>query len=207
MATWMKRTFTAEGVTEYPPGPNLRHLIETFGGSGAVVLCIDVSASMRGAELRAAQKGGRGFIADAASGGYRVGLILWNHGVVGSVPPTDDLKRVQGVLDGAHAMGATHLAPALELAQSMLLDVDATDRVCVVFTDGSLLDQHEAERRASMLKASGIRILTIGLGSAAARGLDTIASGDHPTTMAATADSLATDMQRIAGGLTVKKRR
>lgn len=89
----------------------------------------------------------------------------------------------------------------------MLLTTDVTDRVCVVFTDGALSDQSEAEGRAAQMKSGGIRILTIGLGGAAARGLDAIASGDQPMTTASTADTLATDMQRIAGGLSVKRRR
>lgn len=207
MATWMKRTFNAEGVTEYPAGLNLRHLTEKFGGSGAVVLCIDVSGSMAGAELREAQKGGQGFISDAGAGGYRVGLVLWDHEVVASVAPTDDLARVRAELDRGRARGGTRLAPALELAQSMLLTTDVTDRVCVAFTDGALSDQSEAEGRAAQMKSGGIRILTIGLGGAAARGLAAIASGDQPMTTASTADTLATDMQRIAGGLSVKRRR
>lgn len=207
MANWMKKVYNAEGVTEYPAGPNLRHLIDKFGGSGAVVLCIDVSGSMGGDRLGEAKKGGTGFINDAAGGGYQVGLILWNHTIADFIPPTAGVANVQRKLDAAVASGATELAPALKLAHSMLMAVDVTDRVCVVFTDGSLMDQDEAERAASLLKADGIRILTMGLGNTAADGLAGIANDDTPTTTTTSAETLAGDMQRMATGLAASKKR
>jgi Mg-chelatase subunit ChlD len=206
MSTWLKKVYNAEGVTEYPTGPNLAHLKEKFGGSGAVVLCIDVSGSMVGPNLAEAKKGGTGFINDAAGGGYQVGLILWSTEIAASIAPTSDTAVVQRKLDAARVVAGTKLAPALELARSMLMAVEVTDRVCVVFTDGSLHDQREAERAAARLKADGIRILTIGLGSAAARGLNAIASEGPPTTASST-ESLASDMQQLATGLVSRKKR
>ena len=207
MANWMKKAYNAEGVTEYPPGPNLKTLVEKFGGGGAVVLCIDVSGSMSGRPLEEAKKGGTGFINDAAGGGYQVGLILWGSTITDSTPPTTEAAKVQQKLDAAAISGATYLAPALELARSMLMGVDVTDRVCVVFTDGSLMDQDEAECAASLLKADGIRILTIGLGNTAAHGLATIASDESPTTTTTSAETLAGDLQRMATGLSRRQRK
>jgi len=206
MATWMKKVYDAEGLTEYPVGPNAKYLADKFGPSGAVVLCIDVSASMSGRNLREAKKGGTGFIDDAAAGGYQVGLILWSTKIAASIPPTLDIAAVQRKLDAADVVAATYLAPALELAHSMLMAADVTDRVCVVFTDGSLSDQRQAEGAAALLKADGIRILTIGLGNEAARGLDAIASGE-PSASASNADTLAGDMQRMASGLVASTKR
>lgn len=207
MSTWLKKVYNAEGVTEYPVGPNLKYLTDKFGGSGAVVLCIDVSGSMVGTNLSEAKKGGRGFINDAAGGGYQVGLILWSTQIAAAIAPTADTAVVQRKLDAAQVVAGTKLAPALELARSMLMAVDVSDRVCVVFTDGSLQDQREAERAAALLKADGIRILTIGLGSAAARGLSSIASEGQPPTTASSTVSLASDMQQMATGLVARKKR
>lgn len=207
MSTWLKKVYNAEGVTEYPVGPNLQYLKDKFGGSGAVVLCIDVSGSMVGKNLNEAKKGGRGFIDDAAGGGYQVGLILWSTQIAASIAPTADTAVARRTLDAAQVVAGTKLAPALELARSMLMALEVSDRVCVVFTDGSLQDQREAERAAALLKADGIRILTIGLGRTAARGLSSIASEGQPTTTAASTASLAGDMQQMATGLVARKKR
>lgn len=207
MSTWLKKVYNAEGVTEYPVGSNLKYLKEKFGGSGAVVLCIDVSGSMAGANLKEAKRGGRGFIKDAAGGGYQVGLILWSTQIAAAIPPSPDTAMVHRELDGAHVVAGTKLAPALEQARSMLMAVDVTDRVCVVFTDGLLQDQREAERVAALLKADDIRILTIGLGRTAAHGLDSIASEDQPPTTASSPQSLASDMQQMATGLVARRKR
>ena len=206
MASWMKRTFSAEGVTEYPPGSNLAALQTRFGGSGVVVLCIDVSFSMSGDPLEQAQRGGRGFIEDAVAGGYSIGLVLWDHEILDAVHPTRDAARVHRALDAATARGGTQLVPALTLAERMLMDSDATDKVCVIFSDGSLTDQDDAEAAASRLRSQRVRLLTIGLGPVASRGLDPLASPSQPATTTSTAKTLAHDMRQMAAGLKRKNR-
>lgn len=202
----MKKSFTADGVTEYPPGPNLAHLRTRFAGTGAVVLCIDASGSMGGTRLDEAIKGGTAFIDDAAAGGYLVGLILWNTDVALSVAPTKDAADVAERLRQAEVSGGTALTPALREARSLLTATAANDQVCVVFTDGELFDTENAVAEAARLKATGIRILTIGLGDAAAQGLNAIASDDSPPTTTSTESSLAADIKGLATGLSVRSR-
>src|SRR5699024_6692299 len=132
MATWMKRTFDAEGVTEYPAGPRLTELSRRFRSSGAVVLCVDVSFSMRGTPLREAQRGGNGFIDDAVDGGHQLGVILWADQVEDFAEPTTDASRARAVLNAAEVSGTTELTPALKLAEKLLSSTRTDDQVCVV---------------------------------------------------------------------------
>lgn len=206
MATWMKRRFDAEGVTEFPAGPRLAELSQRFRSTGAVVLCVDVSYSMAGEPLREAQRGGEGFIDDATDGGYEVGLVLWGSDVRASAAPAAEVRRARDVLRAAEPEGSTNLNPALEAAEKMLRATGSDDQVCVVFTDGVFGDTRSAVETANRMKAQGIRILTIGLGRAAARGLEGIASDEAPEPREATATSLAHDLRAMATGLTPRKK-
>ncbi|MDN5892792.1 MAG: VWA domain-containing protein [Nocardioides sp.] len=206
MAGWMKRTYDAEGVTEYPAGPLLAQVTKGFSSSGAIVLCIDVSYSMKGRNLDEAKKGGRGFLDDAVAGGYQAGLVLWSSKVDVAVSPSPDGHAARRALERASVSGMTNLAPALKSAGEMLAATGADDQVCVVFTDGVLTDADEAIRRAEQVKAAGVRVLTIGLGGIAAQGLDDIASEQEPPTRETTTASLAADMRQIASGLSLRRK-
>lgn len=206
MSGWMKRSYDAEGVTEYPTGPLLAQVTKRFSSSGAIVLCIDVSYSMKGRDLDEAKKGGRGFLDDAVAGGYQAGLILWSSGVDVAVSPTPDGQAASSALARASVSGTTKLAPALKRAGEMLAATEADDQVCVVFTDGALMDEDRAIRQAEQVKAAGIRILTIGLGGIAAQGLDEIARAQEPPTRETTTASLAADMRQIASSLSLRRK-
>ena len=77
MASWIRRAFSAPGLTQIPAGPQLPALQGRFGGT--VMLCIDVSGSMDGAPILEAVRGGRQFVAEAVAAHYKVGVMLWNH--------------------------------------------------------------------------------------------------------------------------------
>jgi Mg-chelatase subunit ChlD len=98
--TWIRRSFTAPGLTQIPPGPNLRAVQERFGGT--VMLCIDVSGSMSGSPLIEAVQGARQFVTEAVAAHYKIGVILWDDGRARrgadsrrheSAPRTDSLPR------------------------------------------------------------------------------------------------------------------
>ena len=57
MPGWIRRSFTAAGLTQIPPGPHLGALQGRFGGT--VMLCIDVSGSMDGMPIMEAVRGRR----------------------------------------------------------------------------------------------------------------------------------------------------
>ncbi|KUF06679.1 hypothetical protein AUL38_11675 [Leucobacter sp. G161] len=205
MTTWMKKVIEAEGVTEFAPGPHLKKLEERFGGSGAVMLLLDVSGSMSG-NMRAAITGALGFVEEATGGGYLVGAALWHTRVEDYVAPAPDATAVRQLLEGASPMGGTNISSALELAGDLLMKIDVTDRVVAVFGDGDLGDEDAARAEAHRLTRHGIRIITLGLGSASAAALSVISTESLPTA-AATTTTLSDDIRGLARGLSVRKQR
>lgn len=195
----MKKVFSAEGVTEYPPGPELERLRATFQQNAAVYLCIDVSGSMRH-HLDEAVKGARSFLAEAVGGGYHVGVVLWNESVRGITGLSRSSHEADMMLARANASGGTRLVPALTEASARLMAFDAADRVIAVFGDGQLSDQEEAQACARALARRGIRILTLGLGEEVASSLASLDSEGGEARVAHTA-SLSQDIQGLGAGL------
>lgn len=198
-AGWIRKSFSSNGVTEYPVGPNFEKLRARF--RGAVVLALDVSGSMAGDSIVKAVSGSRRFIDEAVAGGYWVGAILWHHGVEDHVAPAVDPSDAHRLLKRAVAAGGNDAVPFLSLAHRQLMAVDAGDRVVAIFGDGDLGDRHRAEVKAAELVRDNIRILTCGLGEGSARELATI-STEAAVTRVATSDTLADTIAAMAKGLT-----
>jgi len=204
MAGWIRRTFNADGVTEYPVGASFERLRSSFGG--AVVLALDVSGSMVASDnIRKAVAGCHRFIAEARAGGYQVGLILWHHDIDGAVPPSLDDAPARRLLDRAVAGGGNLAEPFLTRAHADLMALDVGDRVVAIFGDGDLGPRAVAEAKAAELVADNIRILTCGLGDGSASELAVISTESTsagPRT--AQPDSIADSIASMARGLRLK---
>ena len=201
----MKKIIEAEGVTEYRPGPHLARLEARFDASGAVVLLLDVSSSMH-SDMESAIRGALGFVDEASEGGYQVGAALWSTEVEASERPSKDIAQVKELLRGARAWGGTNATPALLWAGSELLALDVKDRVIAIFGDGDLGDEERAKAIGSGLAAEGVRIITLGLGSASAQALSVVATeAEHVGE--ATHSTLSEDIRGLARGLTMRKNR
>jgi hypothetical protein len=113
MADWIRRSFTAVGLTQIPPGPCLRALQSRFGGT--VMLCIDVSGSLHGAPVLEAVRGARQFVAEAVAAHYSVGVTLWDTDVVALAEPSaadgSATSQLLGTVTGAY--GGNNLFPPL----------------------------------------------------------------------------------------------
>lgn len=212
MANWIKRAFASNGVTEYPVGPGLEDLQHRFGGS--VVLALDISGSMSVRDagpdhsmerLGQAVLGCRAFVEEAIGAHYSVGLILWNHGIAGSVPPSGSPGAVLELLSSAATAGGNNAVPFLGLAHQMLMASPAGDMVVAVFGDGDLGNPAAAQAKAAELVADNIRILTCGLGDASARTLAAI-STEASEPRAATGESIIESIAGMASGLRVNLR-
>ena len=210
----MKKVFSAEGVTEWKPGPHLDLLTKRFGQSGAVMLLLDVSGSMAArsgfrTHLSLAVDGCGGFIDDAIGGGYHAGLVFWSHDVQAHVLPSEDGNSARSLLKRAGAYGGgTNVLPALRLAGELLLDIDVSDRVIAVFGDGDLGDAKAAKECAAELASQGIRIVTLGLGDASAEALAEISTETADTAPRGTTSStMSADIQGLARGLIGRKKR
>lgn len=177
MATWTKRRFASQPVTESPPGRNLERLQASL--SGVVVLALDVSSSMSGISLSEAKNGCDRFFDEAVADGYSVGALLWSTQVAGSAPITRDGKDARDLVAASTASGGTNVVPALNDAHRMLMAWPAADRVLAIFGDGDLGNESEAKRVAAELRADGIRIITCGLGMGSAERLAVISSEEN----------------------------
>ena len=197
--TWIRREFTAAGLTQYPTGQALRALQDRLGGS--VVLCLDVSSSMEGTRLKQAVRGSKRFVDEALDAHYEVGIILWNSGIADRTGFRRDAPKLKRFLRGAASAGGTNIVPALDLAEQML-DGRSGDLVVAIFGDGHLGDPHRARVRAAELQEKDIRILTCGLGGASSESLDEISTESREAPRAAaTQDDLPDAIASMASAL------
>jgi uncharacterized protein (DUF58 family) len=199
MATWIRRSFTAPGLTQIPPGPHLPDLQARFGGT--VMLCIDVSGSMAGTPIAEAVRGATEFVSEAVAAHYKVGVMLWNTDVVGLAEPTPDgaaASRLLAAVDGA--AGGNYLIEPLR-ACHQILDRFTGDRVVALFGDGDLTPKAEVLVKVAQMKAENIRFVTRGLGPAAAREFGEISSEEPSTAEVERIEDLAAGIAGMAASL------
>lgn len=166
MASWIRRAFSAPGLTQIPPGPHLSRLQDRFGGT--VMLCIDVSGSMDGTPILEAVRGARQFVAEAVAAHYKVGVMLWNHQVESVCEPAADGKAALSVLAPVdRAWGGNDLLTALNHCHQ-ILDQFTGDRVVALFGDGDLTPKAPVLVKVAQMKSENIRFVTRGLGTYAA---------------------------------------
>lgn len=167
MASWIRRAFSAPGLTQIPPGPHLSSVQGRFGGT--VMLCIDVSGSMDGTPILEAVRGARQFVAEAVAAHYKVGVMLWSDQVENVCEPTPDGKAALALLAPVtHAQGGNDLFLALNHCHQVL-DRFTGDRVVALFGDGDLTPKAQVLVKVTQMKAENIRFVTRGLGPHAAR--------------------------------------
>ncbi|MGH3156085.1 MAG: vWA domain-containing protein [Streptosporangiaceae bacterium] len=166
MTSWIRRSFSAPGLTQIPPGPRLDAVAGRFGGT--VMLCIDVSGSMNGMPITQAVDGARQFVAEAVAAHYRVGVMLWNHRVEAVCEPGTDGAASLDLLAGVRsALGGNDLLIALTHCHQILGRFTG-DRVVALFGDGDLTPKDQVLVKVAQMKAENIRFVTRGLGSYAA---------------------------------------
>lgn len=198
MAGWIRKAFDGLGITQSPTGPYLDELRACFGGT--VVLMIDVSGSMSGQRLQEAAQGGWAFVDEATEAHYSVGLILWDHGVEGSVPPEINGASVRELLRDVSSAGGTDLYPSLVHAHEMLTGLRG-DRVVAIFGDGDIGSPRRVLDKVAQMKGEGIRFVTRGLGQASAQQFAEISDEEIEAVQVESVDGLATGIASMAQNL------
>lgn len=194
--TWIRRSFTAPGLTQIPPGPHLGSIQDRFGGT--VMLCIDVSGSMSGSPLAEAVRGARQFVAEAVITHYRVGVILWDDAVAAVAGPTSDGLAATHILGAARIRGGTNLLPGLTNCHEILGGFIG-DRVVALFGDGDLGPQRDQVlARVARMKAENIRFVTRGLGAYSAQVFGEISDDDPSSATIADVINLADGIANMA---------
>lgn len=207
MSSWVRSNFDGIGLTQSPPGKYLDVLQRQYGGT--VLLCIDVSSSMRGEPLRQAVKGGEQFLREAVDAYYTCGLVLWNHTVHKYAAPDTRHTKVLGTLQHAHSSGGTDLADTLRATKKLFQPMGG-DRVLCVFGDGDIGDPGIVVPLARELCAMGVRIVVRGLGRGATANLERLlCPGATETDSQVIEDvkSIGSGIASMAVGLTAMRRR
>lgn len=207
MTDWVRRNYDGAGPTQYPVGPHLAAVQEPY--LGKVLLCIDVSGSMGtrepgGTRLQLAVAGARRFVAEAVEANYRVGLVLWNHGIYRSVSLSRDPTSILTGLDQARTAGGTNVAPALRLGVKQLADLTG-DRVLAIFGDGDLGPTRPALAAAREARDRGIRIVVRGLGKRAAAELSRIATEAAGDALISSGSAIEAGLASMARHLTLRR--
>lgn len=202
MADWIRRSFTAAGLTQIPVGPHLGALQGRYSG-GVVMLCIDVSGSMHGKPITEAVRGAKAFVAEAVRARYKVGVMLWNTRVVDLADPTPDGEAALKLLDRTRgASGGNHLIGPLSHCHQILGQfLDEPDRVVALFGDGDLTPKDQVLREVAQMKAENIRFVTRGLGKAAAREFAEVSSQEEADVEVNGVDELADGIATMATSL------
>lgn len=199
MTGWIRRSFTAAGLTQIPPGPHLDAVQGRFGGT--VMLCIDVSGSMDGMPIREAVRGAKEFVAEAVAAHYKVGVMLWNTQVVGLAEPTTDGIAARQLLEPVNrASGGNDLIGPLQQCHA-ILDQFTGDRVVALFGDGDLTPKQRVLAKVAQMKSENIRFVTRGLGLAAAQEFGEISSEEASTARVRGVEDLAAGIAGMASSL------
>jgi molecular chaperone DnaK len=128
-----------------------------------VALIMDCSGSMYGKNLTDAQSAAKAFARRTLEVPNRqVAVIAFPGGVRTST--TDSFDQVERAIDGLTPIGSTPLSDGLHDARDLLRPRAGVQRVFVVLTDGHPDDPEGTVAEVHRLKASGARLITIGVG-------------------------------------------
>ena len=155
--------------------------------AGTVLLAFDVSNSMKATDvaptrLAAAQAAATGFV-ERQPGSVDVGVLIFGDQALLTQAPTDNHAAAEAAIGRASASGGTSLGQAILVALSTItgkpvsLPADGQapttstlgywpSATIVVFSDGQQTGGPDAEAAAELAAAAGVRIQTVGVGTA-----------------------------------------
>jgi len=128
-----------------------------------VALVMDCSGSMYGRNIDDARAAARSFAERTLEVENRqVAVVAFPGGTRSAL--TSDMGRIQTALDSLTPIGSTPLSDGLHDARDLLRPRAGVQRVFVVLTDGHPDDPDATVAEVHRLKASGARVITIGVG-------------------------------------------
>ena len=169
---WLGRILVASGVVALAAltlavgGPHL--IARVPAKDAAVVICVDTSGSMRSTDVEptrwdAAKAAARTFI-DKMPAGTRIGIVAFSGGASLVAPLTTDRDEARAGVDRLpEPNGATAIGDALAIAGQVLPPLG--HRIVVLLTDGVNNRGADPQAVAQDLKARGITVYTIGVGT------------------------------------------
>lgn len=167
-----------------PPAP------ETVREHLTVYLAFDVSGSMSGEPLRAAQNAALAFLSNCDISTTSVGLISFSDSVHVDVEACQNVKKIERAIDALEC-GRTGYGNATDPFDELRhrLKGQSGRRFAIVLADGVWSDQREAVRKAVQCHEQGIEVVGVGFGGADAAFLREISTSDE--------NSIFTDLSRL----------
>lgn len=131
-----------------------------------LVLVLDRSGSMTPERLSYMKQGAKR-VAErfCAAEGCRVGLVTYSGTARTEVPLTNQRSLLQTAIDTIRPGGTTDHAAALSCAHSLFDPASFRRQAVLLVTDGDTTGRENPSHAAHLLKADGIRVLAVGLGS------------------------------------------
>lgn len=167
-----------------PPAP------ESVREHLAVYLAFDVSGSMSGEPMRAAQKAAHAFLANCDISATSVGLISFSDSVHVDAEACQNVKKIERAIDDLEC-GRTGWGNATDPFDELRgrLGKQSGRRFAIVLADGVWSGQEEAVRKARLCHQEGIEVVGVGFGGADEAFLRDISTSD--------ANSIFTDLSRL----------
>ena len=140
-------------------------------------LVIDVSGSMFGQPLNAAQRAAHDFMKNTDLGHCSVGVISFADDVIVNIEAGQNARSIGRAIDRLEVRGGTSANPFVDILR--LLGRVAGRRFAIVLTDGQWFQARTAIKTARACHDVGIDVIAIGFGEADRRFLDAIASSSE----------------------------
>lgn len=137
-------------------------------GEVDVALIVDQSGSMSGAAIAAAQAAAVSFLSELDPRGAQVSLVAFSTSASVLSPLTNDLRRVVRSVAQIQSGGTTTYTAGMDAAYGELTGPSArrnVPKVIVMMTDGNPTDRVDVTATVNKLKAAGISMYMIGLGT------------------------------------------
>ncbi len=129
----------------------------------SVVLLMDCSGSMYGANIEEARKAALSFIERSLGPNRQIAVVAFPGGVI--CPLTGDGGKLESAVRGLTPIGSTPLAEGLLAAREMMKNRAGVQRIYMVLTDGHPDDPEAAVAEVNRIRTSGGRVITIGVGT------------------------------------------
>jgi Ca-activated chloride channel family protein len=138
-------------------------------------------------------------------GGSRIGVVSFDSDVTLDQPLNTNTNALKAAINNLIAGGGTDTTQAFQTAQTALTDSNpGSKKILIIFTDGLPNDPTTANAAATAVRAAGIEIYAIGLGTTNSITLNNWATppADTHVVIAPTPDQLITAFQNIATAIT-----
>lgn len=134
-----------------------------------IVLVLDASGSMSGTPMNETKSASHKFVDTVLKSDANIGMVYYNYSAQVGSAMTDSKDYLDNAIDGLYASGGTNIEAGLKMAENMLEDSNAKNKIIVLMSDGEPNNGKvgsELISYAEELKNKGYYVYTLGFFSA-----------------------------------------